>query len=150
MVVALKSNSVLLKYKSDDLLYYFRHLQPWMRFIADVGKESDHIAMDEPGYAATVINRLHMPMAYGVEQTASSSSPVGAAGLVRVIRIRGERALSSISTPAELIGLVRCAEIGERISRQTLGGAGAADFVRLDVPHSWMHVPCQGMTITVR
>jgi len=33
VVIALKSNSVLLKYDSDDLLYYFRHLQPWLHYV---------------------------------------------------------------------------------------------------------------------
>jgi hypothetical protein len=32
-VIALKSNSVLLKYKSENLLYYFRHLQPWLHYV---------------------------------------------------------------------------------------------------------------------
>jgi hypothetical protein len=33
VAIALKSNSILLKYGSDDLLYYFRYLQPWLHYI---------------------------------------------------------------------------------------------------------------------
>ncbi len=33
VAITLKSNSVLLKYDSDDLLYYFRHLQPWLHYV---------------------------------------------------------------------------------------------------------------------
>jgi hypothetical protein len=40
VAIALKSNSVLLKYKSEDLLYYFRHLQPWLHYVP-VDRDSD-------------------------------------------------------------------------------------------------------------
>jgi hypothetical protein len=40
VVIALKSNSVLLKYASDDLLYYFRQMQPWLHYVP-VEKDSD-------------------------------------------------------------------------------------------------------------
>lgn len=33
MVMALRSNSVLMKYESDSILYYFRGLKPWQHFI---------------------------------------------------------------------------------------------------------------------
>jgi hypothetical protein len=40
VAITLKSNSVLLKYDSDDLLYYFRHMQPWLHFVP-VHKDAD-------------------------------------------------------------------------------------------------------------
>jgi hypothetical protein len=40
VVITLKSNSVLLKYHSDDLLYYFRRLQPWLHYVP-VHKDTD-------------------------------------------------------------------------------------------------------------
>jgi hypothetical protein len=33
VVISLRSNSVLLKYDSDDILYYFHGLQPWLHYI---------------------------------------------------------------------------------------------------------------------
>ena len=40
VAITLKSNSVLLKYDSEDLLYYFRHMQPWLHFVP-VHKDAD-------------------------------------------------------------------------------------------------------------
>jgi hypothetical protein len=72
VVLALKSNSVLLKYDSDDLLYYFRHLQPWLHYvpvrqdadidaILDMEQESpaffENIAEKGRQFAATYLSR---------------------------------------------------------------------------------------------
>lgn len=40
VVIALRSNSVLLKYASEDLLYYFDGLQPWIHY-APVASDAD-------------------------------------------------------------------------------------------------------------
>jgi hypothetical protein len=40
VAVALKSNSVLMKYDSEDVLFYFRALQPWLHFVP-VSNDSD-------------------------------------------------------------------------------------------------------------
>jgi hypothetical protein len=58
VALALHSNSVLLKYDSDDLLYYFQGLQPWLHYIP-ISREQDveHVFEAErwaPGALETV------------------------------------------------------------------------------------------------
>jgi hypothetical protein len=98
----------------------------WDRFIAD-GAHIDNIAMDEP-YAATVIN-LHLPMEYGVEQTAD---------FVALVR----RAYPGMSVgdiepypyfqPAQIIAWVDAVQ-----ARLHQMGVKGLEFLRLDV--DWMH-----------
>jgi hypothetical protein len=51
VAVALRSNSVLLKYESEHVLYYFGGLQPWLHYVpvsadSDVEKIMDMEARD--------------------------------------------------------------------------------------------------------
>lgn len=71
VVIALKSHSALMKYRSDSVLYYFHSLQPWLHYIpidddADVERVLDleasgisfaHVAAAGRQFANTLLNR---------------------------------------------------------------------------------------------
>ena len=98
----------------------------WDRFIAD-GAHIDHIAMDEP--LVTTVRNLHLPMQYGVEQTAQFIALVRRAYPTMAV---GDIEPYPSFQPGEVLQWVDALQ-----ARLRQMGVRGLDFLRLDV--DWMH-----------
>jgi hypothetical protein len=58
VVISLRSNSVLLKYDSDELLYYFAGLQPWLHYIPIARDEDIDMCLNLESWSPGTLERI--------------------------------------------------------------------------------------------
>jgi hypothetical protein len=58
VAIALHSNSVLLKYESDELLYYFQGLQPWLHYIPIAAEPDIERALDLDAWSPETLETI--------------------------------------------------------------------------------------------
>jgi len=58
VVIVLKSNSVLLKYESDHILYYFEGMQPWLHYVPIAEDADVEKVLDLEIYDSTIFEQI--------------------------------------------------------------------------------------------
>jgi hypothetical protein len=77
MVLSLKSNSILLKYNSDHVLYYFDALEPWVQYIpvhqnSDIEQLIDREALSPETFASVARNGRDFAEAFLTKEAVTS------------------------------------------------------------------------------